>query len=295
MDSKFSPVSIRGWVLLAVLALGVFTTLGFLQKPKVNQSNEKLTTETLSISEPLALRFAEGASWRMPGCVEWMPPPVPSNSNKWAYDVFTPPRIYINPETGNFEPTAYQFSQLEKNHDLKLIGVRNPLFKYQLSGFVENSLEDASLSILLIEDLETHTTRRLHFSKNSFLDSGYRMLSFTIQRITTDAGAIRREGKLVVASESGTRLTLNSATPTYSTDRELSLQFGGSTFLLSKTQPSLVTENSRITWILEPDGQDGFSFEIVDLETSETHHVFLESYLDSAPDPTHETQNLNRQ
>jgi hypothetical protein len=73
----------------------------------------------------------------------WESPPPRTDEPEWAYDLFTPPTIYRQPETGEWLaslPAAPRGSAREHRHEeLELLEVRRPPFRLQLVGFAGES------------------------------------------------------------------------------------------------------------------------------------------------------------
>lgn len=89
-----------------------------------------------------------------PRLLSWGAPSAQSRSARWVYDVFTPPEIFYDAALQQFTvspPTTDLRSETETTADsreipeLRLIGVKRPLFRLQLIGFVKSAGQDIGL------------------------------------------------------------------------------------------------------------------------------------------------------
>ncbi len=268
---------------IAVTLFVSFAVLGAIQKPEYFPN--AITGNYVRSGEIDSLRERVTEATRPSETFElgWEGANAQSDDGLWVYDVFTPPRIFINPETGAFEPTSYQFDKGEVEPELSILEVKRPLFQFQLSGFVENSLTNASQSILLIEDTQNGGTLRLRFEEGAVIGDDIKMKSFEISKKTTEAGAIQRVGELLIEMNDHSHLLLKSSEIAYKMDIQLRMRFGAETFELSREEPTYQAKRYQITWKFENAAYPDFEFEILNLDSSAIHPIFLKSYLFQHP------------
>ena len=270
-------------LMIAVVLFISFAVLGGIQKPK-NFPNAITGTDARTVEiDSLRERVIEVTSPSHTVEPGWENAKAQSDDGLWVYDVFTPPRIFINPETGDFEPTSYQFDSGDIEPELSIMEVKRPLFLFQLSGFVENSLINASQSILLIENTQNGETLRLRFKEGAVIGNGVNMKSFKISKKTTEAGAIQRVGELQIEMIDHSHLLLRSSEIAYEMDFQLRMRFGAETFELSTEEPTYQSEGYQIAWKYENTAYPDFEFEILNLDSSVIHPIFLKSYLSQDP------------
>ena len=278
ISRRMSHVVLLAAIVVFLLCAGSFMLQksGFKQRLPAEDTNAQYESDAI---QQLGSRVQLLVGQEAPKFKKWDVPDAQSEDGKWIYDVFTPPRIYIHPETGEFEPTAYQFHSELEVPTLEIVSVSRPLFRYQLTGFIENSLTDPEQSILLLEDVELGLTRQYRFRKESAIDDGYTMTAFDIERVTTDAGGLLRRGVLTLTGENGTRVELRSSEPTYREGYTLSLRFAGDSFELTSDMPTYECEAGVITWKNDLSKYPDFAFEIFDPTTSTRRSVILQFYL----------------
>jgi hypothetical protein len=111
--------------------------------------------------------------------VAWGKPDSQGGLN-WIFDVFTPPVIYYDEETGTFTvtPPFSDTSPVEDSYDLELVGISSLPYRFQLVSYA--GIEGNYL--LTLEDLETD--RDVFCTPGDILDDqGIRILGFVEQRV----------------------------------------------------------------------------------------------------------------
>jgi hypothetical protein len=94
--------------------------------------------------------------------ISWPDPPPQSRAKEWVYDVFTPPVIYYNRQTGEFTVTPPSITepvaQTTAPFDIELLAVRQEPYRIQLLGYLGS--ERANLGMFeLVETGETINAR----------------------------------------------------------------------------------------------------------------------------------------
>ncbi|TVP75020.1 MAG: hypothetical protein EA353_14700 [Puniceicoccaceae bacterium] len=121
-----------------------------------------------------------------------------AQSTTWIYDVFTPPKIYIDPETGLFSSEPIDPSADEVvPFGVYLARMEQDLYRFQFQGFVEVDLTDPSTSIIYIFDTEAR--RQISARKGrAYPESGFEIRDFTVVRQDDASGAITRLATVVL-------------------------------------------------------------------------------------------------
>ncbi len=113
-----------------------------------------------------------------PGEAVW-PRPV-EQAPGWLYDVFTPPKIYLDPDTGAFVPTGWKIVPTEP-FGVYLERISRRPYRIQLEGYVEEDRADASKNLLLLHDLESGESVRARTGQ-AVPQAGVEVIDFTVRR-----------------------------------------------------------------------------------------------------------------
>lgn len=108
------------------------------------------------------------------------------------FDVFTPPKIYIN-EVGAFVFEAPVGASVVKEipFGVYLASIEQELYRIQLDGYIEEDLQDASKSLMLFYDEERGQNVRARIGQVKE-DAGFKVLDFTIERTREPSGIINK-------------------------------------------------------------------------------------------------------
>lgn len=267
VEGSVSQKSMMITLLVGIVLFAGGVVVAAFQKPNVDAPANTVKSGA-TITDEVETRASHVLNYESPEFIAWAAPATDNGDSEWRYDVFTPPRIYINPETGNFEPTAYQFEKEVEIPELELISVSRPLFRFQLTGYIENSLTDAEQSILLIEDLESDETKQIRFERGATVGDEYRMLSFEILRRATDAGAIIRSGQLAIANVKGEQMLLTSTELAFLDGYVLEMSYGGNAFTLTNDAPEFADETVSVRFFPTQSNFPEFHFEVFDNATA---------------------------
>lgn len=202
--------------------------------------------------------------------MNWQEPEPQGDNGKWLFDVFTPPRIYLHPETGTFEPESYQYKSAWVFPELEILSVSKPKFRYQLSGFIENNFQNPESSILLLEDLQTSRTFRLYMQDTHALDGGFLPVSFRVTREFSENGGIQRIGILELESSKGVITVLKTRATTFIEGMEVCIRFENKEVVLSDDRRQVVIGNYEIVWEKSKSVMRPFVFLLTNLKNSET-------------------------
>lgn len=121
--------------------------------------------------------------------VQWTDPA--EQSTGWVFDVFTPPKIFIDPETNAFIRIPPRAPADSEPFGIYLAKIERELYRFQFQGYAEVDPSDPSTSIIYIFD--TVNNRQINArAGREYPEAGFAIRSFTIERIEED-GIITRE------------------------------------------------------------------------------------------------------
>ncbi|TVP75736.1 MAG: hypothetical protein EA353_13335 [Puniceicoccaceae bacterium] len=123
-------------------------------------------------------------------------PEVSEQSTGWRYDVFTPPKIFIDAE-GRFSAEGWTPPPPPVPFGVYLADIQRKPYRIQLEGYIEEDTSDASKSLLLFFDEERDRQLRVR-PGNTAADSEFELREFTIQRVRNEEGGIERVAKAVI-------------------------------------------------------------------------------------------------
>jgi hypothetical protein len=188
--------------LLLAIAVLMFAVGAFLYVQKSGAAPEKGqpidSTPANNPYQPLDVRIAEMAD------AEWPEPKV--NSNEWLYDVFTPPKIYID-ENGKLVNEPWTPPPPTPPFGIYLEQIVRKPYRIQLEGYIEEDLSDASKSLLLLysEEAEKQVRARPGDEK---ADLEFKLLSFDIERVREGTNVQKIASAVILDQRSGEEVTL---------------------------------------------------------------------------------------
>jgi hypothetical protein len=133
--------------------------------------------------EPIEFAFEPRVS------VDWADPATQSTG--WVFDVFTPPKIYIDPETKAFIRIPPRAPADAEPFGIYLVRIERELYRFQFQGYAEVDPGNPATSIIYIFD--TVNNRQINArSGRDYPDAGFAIKHFTTERLEVD-GIITRE------------------------------------------------------------------------------------------------------
>lgn len=185
-------------IAVLLLAGGVFL---YIQKsgaaPSAGQPVDTTPADNPYQPEPVPTSDASDASW----------PEPTEDSNGWLYDIFTPPKIYID-ENGQFSAEGYRPPPPPVPFGVYLAEVMRKPYRIQLEGYIEEDLSDASKFLLLLFDEEKQKQVRARPGDEK-PDSEFTLVSFEIERIRDADNNIEKVATAVILDQrSGEEITL---------------------------------------------------------------------------------------
>lgn len=127
--------------------------------------------------QPIAVKTAANSN------VNW--PEPEEQSTGWVYDVFTPPKIYLD-ENGRFVNEGWKIFE-EVPFGVYLAALERKLFRIQLEGYIEEDTSDSSKSLLLLYDEELKRSVRARVG-DLRERSEFKVLDFKIDRLRDENG-----------------------------------------------------------------------------------------------------------
>ena len=100
---------------------------------------------------------------------------------RWIYDVFTPPKIYVDLETGEFSADPPVKVAPPVPFGIYLAGIERKPYRIQLEGYIEEDRSDASKTLLLMFDEEADKQVRARPGDEK-PEAEFKLLSFDIER-----------------------------------------------------------------------------------------------------------------
>jgi hypothetical protein len=188
---------------------------------------------------------------------EW---PLPAEqSSGWIYDVFTPPKIYINLETGQWVSEGWKPPPPPEPFGLYLAELDRARYRIQLLGYIEEDFKDATKSLLLMVNEETDKNLRVRIGDS--VEAGeFEVVDFSIERVFGDDGSItKRATATIIDLRSGETVELTHGEPLY-TDVIAIL-------LLSKEDPTIAWRPAAVGETLENE-RGTYRLDAIDLESA---------------------------
>ena len=177
-------------IALLILAGGVFL---YLQKSgAVPSLNAPINVQTAD--KPY---LPETVSSQTPGEVNW--PEASKQSTGWRYDVFTPPKIFID-ENGQFSEEGWEPPVPPPPFDIYLAQIERKVYRIQIEGYMQEDPTDASKSLLLMFDEEAQKQVRARPGDEK-PESEFKLLSFDIERLYNEDGIIQKIAKATILDQ----------------------------------------------------------------------------------------------
>ena len=181
---------------LLLLAVGCYIYMSGGDRAMLNVSHPQLNV-------PYTMLKAEISA---PTTVNWSEPQ--EQSTGWTYDVFTPPKIYLD-ENGQFVSEGWRLYE-PVPFGVKLVNLEKIPYRIQLEGYVEEDFSDASKSLILLYDEETKRSIRTRVGRRE-LAAEIEVIEFRIDRLRDLNGNPYKEVFVVINDQrSGKTVTLQN-------------------------------------------------------------------------------------
>ncbi len=145
-------------------------------------------------------------------------------SSTWVYDVFTPPKIYID-EAGQFTAEGWIPPEPKEPFGLYLAEIKRDLYRIQIQGYIEEDRDDPSKSLVLLFDVERDATVRLRAGDKSDA-SEVEVVDFDINRqINADQGEVEVTARATIRDlRSDETVILTQGVPLYESGVDVTLR-----------------------------------------------------------------------
>ena len=121
----------------------------------------------------------EAVSSPAPAEVNW--PEAPEQSTGWRYDVFTPPKIFID-QNGQFSEEGWEPPLPPPPFGIYLAKIEKEPYRIQIEGYMQEDATDASKTLLLMFNEEVQKQVRVRPGDEK-ADAEFKVLSFDIERL----------------------------------------------------------------------------------------------------------------
>ena len=136
-------------------------------------------------------------SSQTPGEVNW--PEASEQSTGWLYDVFTPPKIFID-ENGQFSEEGWEPPVPPPPFGIYLAQIERKVYRIQIEGYMQEDPADASKSLLLMfnEEAQKQVLARPGEEKT---EAEFKLLSFDIDRLYDEDNNIQKIAKATILDQ----------------------------------------------------------------------------------------------
>lgn len=166
-----------------LLAVGCYIYMSMIDRSVLNINHAPQTIPYTSLR----------AEINAPSTVNWSAPE--EQSTGWIYDVFTPPKIYLD-ENGQFVNEGWKVYE-PVPFGVKLLNLEKILYRIQLEGYIEEDRSDASKSLILLYNAETQRSIRTRVGRRE-LAAEFEVIEFRIDRLRDANGNPYKEVYAVI-------------------------------------------------------------------------------------------------
>jgi hypothetical protein len=159
-------------IAVLLLAGGVFL---YLQKtgqvPSLSAPAEVAPAQNPYVAESVVAAESTEASW----------PAVPAQSTGWRFDVFTPPKIFID-ANGQFTQVGWEPPEPKAPFGIYLADIVRKPYRLQFEGYIEEDRSDPSKTLLLLFNEEAQQQVRARPGDEK-AEAEFKVIDFDINRI----------------------------------------------------------------------------------------------------------------
>jgi len=139
----------------------------------------------------------EAVSSPIPAEVNW--PEAPEQSTGWRYDVFTPPKIFIDPN-GQFSEKGWEPPVPPPLFGIYLAKIEQKPYRIQIQGYMQEDDADPSKVRLLMFDEEAQKTVFARPGEEK-PDAEFKVLSFDIERLVDENNNINKIARAIILDQ----------------------------------------------------------------------------------------------
>ena len=141
------------------------------------------------LSETVSSQTSAGVNW----------PEASEQSSGWRYDVFTPPKIFID-ENGQFSEEGWEPPVPLAPFGIYLAQIERKLYRIQIEGYMQEDPTDASKVRLLLFDEEAQKTVFARPGEEK-PGSEFKLLSFKVERLRDEDNNIEKIGRAILLDQ----------------------------------------------------------------------------------------------
>ncbi|WP_269526772.1 hypothetical protein [Coraliomargarita parva] len=177
--------------LLALLALAAGCAVYFMQSAPAPVTSASMGDHPYE-AVPVPDSSASDAHWPMAE--------APADAPDELFDVFTPPKIWLDTETLEF---VFQAPYVDRRGDkpipfgVEFVDFAQVPFRLQLQGYVEEDPSDATKSLLLFGDAEKGERVRARVGDEK-TEYGFKVVDFEVKKVVAADNSITREAKATI-------------------------------------------------------------------------------------------------
>lgn len=180
-------------VALLLLALGLF--------PGLSNNERKAIISTLGEADLKGSDYQPiNATVVISERRKWEEPPHQQDPDAWQYFVFTPPKIYLDPQTGQLREEPSIIDPPEPPFGLKLVGMRHPIYHVQFEAYIDASTGDPNDATLMLFNRENKASDMKKVG-DKIEPWGVELVDFEVKQITQEDGGIETVATLTVRDE----------------------------------------------------------------------------------------------
>ena len=178
------------FIAVLILSGGVFL---YIQKAGATRSL-KVAIDVQPADSPY---LPEAVSLTTPSEVNW--PEASEQSTGWRYDVFTPPKIFID-ENGQFSEEGWEPPEPPSPFGIYLSQIERKPYRIQIEGYMQEDLTDVSKTLVLMfnEEAQKQIFARPGEEKP---EAEFKLLSFDIERLYDEDNNIQKIARATILDQ----------------------------------------------------------------------------------------------
>lgn len=181
--------------ILLVIAVLVLAGGGFLYMQKSGDASSlKLPADVQIDNNPYIPKIVSSPT---PLEVNW--PEASEQSTGWRYDVFTPPKIFID-ENGQFSEEGWEPPAPLAPFGIYLAQIERKSYRIQIEGYMQEDPSDASKTLLLMFNEEAQKQVRVRPGDEK-PDAEFKLLSFDIERLRDEDNNIKKIARATILDQ----------------------------------------------------------------------------------------------
>lgn len=212
--------------------------------------------------------------------------------NRWQYGVFTPPKIFLDPQTGQLIPEPPVPPKPKPPFGLQLVSMNHPVYPVQFEAYFESAtglVEDSTVMLYHADRKESSGIQKIGAELS---DWGVEIEALEVERVVSQEGLIETVAKVVLKDEKyGRTFRIEPGQTVYLEDKvilSLRLTPSNTEFIWNKVGDS--RQNGDVTYTLLQIDFDKKSVtvkkESPDLEEAEEQTLFISTGMTQNRNPS---------